>query len=122
MELIDSYTRARILSFLPIEVFRMLKKKINKKTKKNNFAVVGIRDKKNRYNKRILYKNMVYLYKYKKRHPIYIERWVVKYYFCYECHAPISKHGGGVDGRCGHLCGNCYCNRLKITNHYMLCH
>jgi hypothetical protein len=105
MELIDSYTRARILSFLPIEVFRMLKKKINKKTKKNNFAVIGIRDKKNRYNKRILYKNMVFLYNYKKRNPVYIEKWVVKYRFCYECHAPTPTRG------C--LCDDCYFKRLK---------
>lgn len=111
MELIDNYTRARILSFLPIEVFRMLKKKINKKTKKNNFAVVGIRDKKNRYNKRILYKNMVYLYKYKKRHPIYIEKgWVVKFHFCLECHAPTPAWGN--------LCSSCYSKKLEAIEYY----
>ena len=48
---------------------------------------------------------MVFLYNYKKRNPVYIEKWVVKYTYCFICRALTPTRG------C--LCDDCYFKRLK---------
>ena len=129
MELIDSYTRARILSFLPIEVFRMLKKKINKKTKRNNFASRGIRNpnpKQTYKNKKeeqklrrmthrvILYKNMRYVYRYKTKR-FKFNGWVNQYYYCYDCRRQgVLKKVKAKN----YICRDCYFKRLKVIKNY----